>query len=188
MAPPVPRTRLATPAPLDAVRTAPASASARQAPAPDAVERGRGRRSASSRATASCTSSCRRSIELEDYLELITAIEAHRRDASARRWSSKAICRRTTRGSSHVKVTPDPGVIEVNVHPADNWDELVEITTGVYEDARLIAPGHGKVRPRRHAHRHRRRQPRGARRPHAGRQPVPAPARLASQPRGASAV
>ena len=36
----------------------------------------------------------------------------------------------------HIKVTPDPGVIEVNVHPAENWDQLVGITTGVYEDAR----------------------------------------------------
>ncbi|MDZ4657138.1 MAG: transglutaminase family protein [Bythopirellula sp.] len=36
----------------------------------------------------------------------------------------------------HLKVTPDPGVIEVNVHPAANWRELVDTTTGVYEDAR----------------------------------------------------
>lgn len=36
----------------------------------------------------------------------------------------------------HIKVTPDPGVLEVNVHPAHSWDELVDITTGVYDDAR----------------------------------------------------
>jgi uncharacterized protein (DUF2126 family) len=36
----------------------------------------------------------------------------------------------------HIKVTPDPGVIEVNVHPARNWKELVDTTTAVYEDAR----------------------------------------------------
>lgn len=34
-----------------------------------------------------------------------------------------------------VKVTPDPGVIEVNVHPAARWDDAVAITTALYEEA-----------------------------------------------------
>jgi len=34
-------------------------------------------------------------------------------------------------------ITPDPGVIEVNIHPAHDWDELVSNTAAIYEEARL---------------------------------------------------
>ena len=40
-----------------------------------------------------------------------------------------------------IKVTPDPGVIEVNVHPAMSWDEAVAITTGLYEEAHACRLG-----------------------------------------------
>jgi uncharacterized protein (DUF2126 family)/transglutaminase-like putative cysteine protease len=38
-------------------------------------------------------------------------------------------------------VTPDPGVLEVNIHPASSWPELVDITTGVHTDARATRLG-----------------------------------------------
>jgi uncharacterized protein (DUF2126 family)/transglutaminase-like putative cysteine protease len=46
----------------------------------------------------------------------------------------------------NIKVTPDPGVIEVNVHPAASWDETVAITTGVYEDAAAVGLAAEKFR------------------------------------------
>jgi uncharacterized protein (DUF2126 family) len=38
-------------------------------------------------------------------------------------------------------VTPDPGVIEVNVHPAHSWQEMVKNTDILYEEARLARLG-----------------------------------------------
>jgi uncharacterized protein (DUF2126 family) len=40
-----------------------------------------------------------------------------------------------------IQVTPDPGVIEVNIHPARTWDELVANTTTLYEEARQCRLG-----------------------------------------------
>lgn len=43
-----------------------------------------------------------------------------------------------------IRVAPDPGVIEVNIHPASNWQECVDITTAIYEEARLSRLGADK--------------------------------------------
>lgn len=40
-----------------------------------------------------------------------------------------------------LKVTPDPGVIEVNVHPAKNWKELTDNTLRLYEEAKKCRLG-----------------------------------------------
>jgi uncharacterized protein (DUF2126 family) len=43
-----------------------------------------------------------------------------------------------------IRVAPDPGVIEVNIHPSSNWKESVAITTAIYEEARQTRLGADK--------------------------------------------
>ncbi|MCI0536348.1 MAG: transglutaminase family protein [Verrucomicrobiales bacterium] len=77
---------------------------------------------------------------LEDYLELIAAVE----DTAAQLQTPVVIEGYTPPHDgrlNHIKVTPDPGVIEVNLHPAHNWDELVKSTTALYEEARQARLG-----------------------------------------------
>lgn len=72
---------------------------------------------------------------VEDYLELITAVEETAEELATPVVIEGYLPPHDHR-LSHIKVTPDPGVIEVNIHPASNWDELVRNTTTVYEEAR----------------------------------------------------
>ncbi|VTS04404.1 transglutaminase family protein [Tuwongella immobilis] len=77
---------------------------------------------------------------LEDALDLITAIE----DTASALQMPVVIEGYPLPFDPRVqvlKVTPDPGVIEVNIHPSANWDELVQNTEGLYEEARLSRLG-----------------------------------------------
>ncbi|MEP6940858.1 MAG: transglutaminase family protein, partial [Rudaea sp.] len=73
---------------------------------------------------------------LEDYLELTSAIEATAAALDCPVLLEGYEPPRDPRLNSF-RVTPDPGVIEVNIHPSHGWRELVERTTHLYEASRL---------------------------------------------------
>ncbi len=72
--------------------------------------------------------------ELEDYLELLAAVESTARDLGVKVVLEGYQPPRDSRLKS-LAVTPDPGVIEVNIHPAANWDQLVDHTEFLYQSA-----------------------------------------------------
>jgi uncharacterized protein (DUF2126 family) len=81
--------------------------------------------------------------ELEDYLDLLHAAEA-----AAKRQGRKI--RIEGYAPPHdprlnvIRVAPDPGVIEVNIHPAESWADCVATTRAIYEEARLCRLGADK--------------------------------------------
>ena len=71
---------------------------------------------------------------LEDYVELIAAIEATAAELNLPLMLEGYEPPKDPR-LVNLRVTPDPGVIEVNVHPAHSWSELVAQTTHLYDAA-----------------------------------------------------
>jgi len=77
---------------------------------------------------------------IEDYLALVTAVE----NTAARLKLKLRIEGYAPPRDPRVKllsVTPDPGVIEVNIHPAASWNELVYNMSTLYQEARLTRLG-----------------------------------------------
>jgi uncharacterized protein (DUF2126 family) len=74
-------------------------------------------------------------MRLEDYVDLLAEIES----TAAEQRQAVVIEGYTPPRDPRIRVlnvTPDPGVIEVNVHPASSWDDLVAVTETLYEEAR----------------------------------------------------
>ena len=72
---------------------------------------------------------------IEDYAALVAVVEDAAQALDLRVTIEGYAPPRDSRVSA-LMVTPDPGVIEVNVHPSHAWRQLVEITGTLYEEAR----------------------------------------------------
>ncbi|MBH1957209.1 MAG: transglutaminase family protein [Burkholderiales bacterium] len=77
---------------------------------------------------------------IEDYLALVTSVENTAAKLKLKLWIEGYPPPRDAR-IKLLSVTPDPGVIEVNIHPAATWNELVYNMTTLYEEARLTRLG-----------------------------------------------
>lgn len=77
---------------------------------------------------------------LEDYLALVSAIEvtASKLTLSVR---LEGYTPPSDKRLNKFAITPDPGVIEVNIHPTKTWGELAANTETLYEEARQTRLG-----------------------------------------------
>lgn len=71
---------------------------------------------------------------LDDYLDLLAAVEATAEELGVQIVLEGYPPPRDAR-LKLLQVTPDPGVIEVNIHPAHHWGELVQHTEFLYQSA-----------------------------------------------------
>jgi len=72
---------------------------------------------------------------LADYLDLLAAVEDTCQYLDQPAWLEGYPPPSDPRLRSF-SITPDPGVLEVNLPPASNWDELEQINTVLFEEAR----------------------------------------------------
>ena len=72
---------------------------------------------------------------LEDFISLVSAVEA---TAQSLGWPVRleGYAPPDDPRLARFAVTPDPGVIEVNIHPASDWEELKHHVLALYEEAR----------------------------------------------------
>ena len=80
---------------------------------------------------------------LEDYLDLVSAIEQTCRELGLPVIIEGYLPPPDER-VEFFKVTPDPGVIEVNTQPSESWTQLVDLTETLYEEARQSRLGTDK--------------------------------------------